>query len=200
MTRFDPFGRRRTSVPASVMSIICLGITAMAFLSCLPSFASAGQVGVDCAALAQWTGHPPVNQVHVFCGEWKHDMPRGFHSRPGGLDPETVVRFMITQPANAQGIYGGSWSYAGQPYPPKFSTMFPDACSMQQVLNSIVYAARHRTRCPPNAPRWAACGPNRPPSAAQHAGSFCDANDGTGFMIAIARLRNGHVNSAFPLR
>jgi Bacterial EndoU nuclease len=166
-------------------------------------FASAVQVGVDYATLAKWTElpvPPQVNQVHVFCGEWKHDTPRGLHARPGGVDPETVACFTITQPANAQGIYGVSWSYAGHPQPTKFSTMFPDACSMQQDLNSIVYAARHRTRCPPNAPHWAVCGPNRPPSAAQRSGVFCGSSDGTIFMIAMARLSNGHVNSAFPLR
>jgi hypothetical protein len=190
-------------VPANVINMICLGSTAMALVCCLPCFASAGQVGVDCAALAKWTElpvSPQVNQVHVFCGEWKHETPRGFHARPGGLDPVTVARFTITQPANAQGIYGGSWSYAGHPQPAKFSTMFPDACSMQQVLNSIVYAARQRTRCPPNAPRWAVCGPNRPPLAAPSAGDFCDSSDSTIFMIAMARLSNGYVNSAFPLR
>jgi hypothetical protein len=203
MPPFNPLGERRTSVLVNAARLIGLGITAMALLSCVPLFAAAGQVAVDCTKVARWTKRPKppqVNQVHVFCGEWKHDTPKGFHARPGGLDPETVARFTITQPANAQGIYGGSWSYTGHPKPPKFSTMFPDACSMPQVLNSIAYAARHPTRCPANAPDWAVCGPNRPTSGAQNADLFCDSSNGTVFLIAMAKLDNGHVNTAFPLR
>jgi hypothetical protein len=190
-------------VLAHAIRMIYLGTTAMALLSCVPFFATAGQGAVGCATLARWTERPKppqVNQVHVFCGEWKQSAPRGFHSRPGGLDPETVARFTITQPANAQGIYGGSWSYTGHPRPPKFSTMFPDTCSMQQVLNSIAYAASQPTRCPANAPHWAVCGPNRPKSASQSAGPFCESSNGTTFIIAMARLSNGRVNTAFPLR
>jgi Bacterial EndoU nuclease len=182
---------------------IGLCLAAIASLVYVPFPADAGEVAVDCTTLAQWTKRPTppqVNQVHVFCGEWKHNTPRGFHSRPGGLDPETVARFTVTQPANAQGIYGGSWSYTGHPQPPKFSTMFPDSCSMPQVLNSIVYAASHPTRCPANAPRWAVCGPNRSRSASQSPGLFCDSSNGTVFLMALAKLSNGHVNTAFPLR
>jgi hypothetical protein len=180
-----------------------LCLTAMAVLCCVPCLAGAGEVAVDCTTLARWTKRPSpprVNQIHVFCGEWKHNAPRGFHSRPGGLDPDSVTRFTITQPANTQGIYGGSWSYTGHPQPSKFSTMFPDTCPMQQVLNSIVYAATNLIRCPANTPHWAVCGPNRPTSTAQSAGPFCEANDGTIFLIAMAKLSNGNVNTAFPLR
>jgi hypothetical protein len=183
--------------------MIGLGITAMAILSCVPIFATSGQVAVDCTTLAQWTKRPTppqVNQVHVFCGEWKQSTPRGFHSRPGGLDPDTVTGFSITQPANDQGIYGGSWSYTAHPQPQKFSTMFPDACSMQQVLNSIVYAASNPTRCPANASRWAVCGANQPKSTSQSAELYCDSSNGTIFLIAMAKLRNGYVSTAFPLR
>jgi hypothetical protein len=203
ITPFKTLGRGGTSVFANTTRTIGLSLAAIAFLIYVPCHASAGEVAVDCTRLAQWTKRPTppqVNQVHVFCGEWKHNAPRGFHSRPSGRDPETVARFTITQPANAQGIYGGSWSYTGQPQPPKFSTMFPDSCSMPQVLNSIVYAASHPTRCPANAPQWAVCGPNRPRSPSQSLGLFCDSSDGTNFLIALAKRSNGHVNTAFPLR
>jgi hypothetical protein len=141
-----------------------------------------------------------VNQVHVFCGEWKHNAPAGFHARPGGLDPETVARLTVTQPANAQGIYGAAWNYVGHAQSSKFSTMFPDACTMTQVLNSIVYAATHPSRCPTHAPHWAVCGPNRPTSAVPDSGSFCMADDHTRFLIAMAKLSSGRINTAFPLR
>ncbi len=183
--------------------VLGLCLLAMAVLCCVSFFAGASEVAVDCTKLTRWTKRPKppqVNQVHVFCGEWKQNAPGGFHSRPGGLDPDAVTRFTISQPANAKGIYGGSWSYTGHPRSSKFSTMFPDACSMPQVLNSIAYAATHPTRCPANAPHWAVCGPNRPTSTAQGTSPFCAANDGTIFLIAMAKLSNGHVNTAFPLR
>jgi hypothetical protein len=190
-------------VCTQVTRLIGLCLLAMAALCCISFVAGASEVAIDCTKLEHWTMRPKppqVNQVHVFCGEWKRNAPNGFHSRPGGLDPDSVTRFTITQPANAKGIYGGSWSYTGHPRPPKFSTMFPDACSMPQVLNSIVYAATHPTRCPAGAPDWTVCGPNRPTSTAQQGGPFCEANDGTIFLIAMGKLSNGRVNTAFPLR
>jgi hypothetical protein len=183
--------------------VLGLCLLAMAGLFCVSFFAGASEVAVDCTKLTRWTKRskpPQVNQVHVFCGEWKQNAPGGFHSRPGGLDPDAVTRFTISQPADAKGVYGGSWSYTDHPRSSKFSTMFPDACSMPQVLNSIAYAATHPTRCPANAPHWAVCGPNRPTSTAQGTSPFCAANDGTIFLIAMAKLSNGNVNTAFPLR
>jgi hypothetical protein len=194
---------RRTLVFTHFTRVLGRCLLTMAVLCCVSFFAGASEVAVDCTKLTRWTKHPKppqVNQVHVFCGEWKQNAPGGFHSRPGGLDPDSVTRFTISQPANAKGIYGGSWSYTGHPRSSKFSTMFPDACSMPQVLNSIAYAATHPTRCPANAPHWAVCGPNRPTSTAQGTSPFCAANDGTIFLIAIAKLSNGHVNTAFPLQ
>jgi Bacterial EndoU nuclease len=203
LTPSNRLRERRTLAFTQTARLRRLCLLAMAVLCCVSRFAGASGVAVDCTKLAHWTTRPKppqVNQVHVFCGEWKRNAPNGFHSRPGGLDPGSVTRFTITQPANAQGIYGGSWSYTGHARPPKSSTMFPDACSMPQVLNSIVYAATQPTRCPANAPGWAVCGPNRPTSAAQPAAPFCEASDGTIFLIAMGKLSDGRVNTAFPLR
>jgi hypothetical protein len=197
------FRERRTLPFTHATRVLGLCLLAMAVLCYISCFAGASEVAVDCTELARWTKRPKppqVNQAHVFCGEWKQKAPGGFHSRPGGLDPASVTRFTITQPANAKGIYGGSWSYTDHPQSSKFSTMFPDACSMSQVLNSIVYAATHPTQCPANAPHWAVCGPNRPPSTVQDSAPFCAATDSTIFLIAMARLSNGRVNTAFPLR
>ena len=197
------FRERRTLPFTHATRVLGLCLLAMAVLCRISCFAGASEVAIDCTELARWTKRPKppqVNQVHVFCGEWKQNAPGGLHSRPGGLDPDSITRFTITQPANAKGIYGGSWSYTGHPQPSKFSTMFPDACSMSQVLNSIVYAATHPTRCPANAPHWAICGPNRPPSTVPDSHPFCAATDSSIFLIAMAKLSNGRVNTAFPLR
>ena len=203
LTPFNPLRVGRTLVLTRAARMLGLCLLAVAVLCGVAFFADANEVAVDCTTLAHWTKRPKppqVNQAHVFCGEWKQNAPGGFHSRPGGLAPKSVTRFTITQPANAKGIYGGSWSYTDHPRSSKFSTMFPDACSMPQVLNSIVYAATHPSRCPANAPHWAVCGPNRSPSTVAGAGPFCAANDGTIFLIALAKLRDGRVNTAFPLR
>lgn len=175
------------------------GVTAALSLVMLLSTACA-HAQVNCAALPHWSGTvPAVNQTHIFCGEWDAagGRPKGFHSRPGGLDPATVGNFAITQPANAQGVYGGLWDYAGHPVPQKFSTMFPDGCSQNQVIASIVYAALNPAPCPPGAPAWAWCGPSRP--AVGPFANYCSGTNGTALTIAGASLGNGNVNTAFPL-
>jgi hypothetical protein len=155
---------------------------------------------VDCAALPHWsTTTPPVNQHHIFCGEWneRNNRPAGFHSRPAGQNPVTVETLQITQHPNRQGLYGVRWSYTGHPERDKFSTLFPDACSDDQVLKSIAYAVNHPQPCPAGAPRWAKCGPNKPPGDAQ---GYCEASDHSVFKIAFATLKNSNkVNTAFPI-
>ncbi len=161
--------------------------------------AAPARAQIDCSSLPHWsTTQPPVNQTHIFCGEWSHNKPKGFHSRPGGQTPATVANFTVTQAPNAKGVYGGNWHYAGHAHPSKASTLYPDSCTQVQVLASIDYAVKHRVaHCPHGAPGWAHCGLNAP-----HDGGadYCEATDHTNFTIAFALLGNGNVNTAFPLR
>lgn len=155
---------------------------------------------MDCPNISHWSEtNPPINQQHVFCGEWnkRKDRPVGFHSRPGGENPATVGQLKITQGPNAKGLYGVRWSYDGRPERQKFSSMFPDTCRRDQVLKSIVYAARHPKSCPPDAPHWMRCGSNKPHSDGE---GYCHALDGTSFTIGLATLRNSNkINTAFPI-
>ena len=155
---------------------------------------------MDCARISHWSQtDPPVNQQHVFCGEWKNrkNRPTGFHSRPAGKNPATVGTLKITQQSNARGLYGVRWSYAGHAGREKFSSMFPDTCSREQVLKSIVYAVNHPRTCPKGAPHWAKCGPNKPTGGGQ---GYCETSDKSIFTIAFAELRNSNkINTAFPL-
>ncbi len=155
---------------------------------------------MDCAGIPHWSNtNPPVNQQHVFCGEWnkRKKRPVGFHSRPAGANPATIGQLKISQRPNAQGLYGVRWRYAGHPTPDKFSTMFPDTCNRDQVLKSIAYAATHPKPCPEGAPRWAKCGPNKPAKDGQ---GYCDASDKSIFTIAFATLKNSKkINTAFPI-
>ena len=156
--------------------------------------------GSGCNGLDPWSRFsqgPQVNQTHVFCGEYSRDRPKGFHSRPGGRNPTTVASLQITQSPNARGIYGIRWSHRSNPQRTKFSTMFPDRCSTDQVLNSIRYAATNRYQCPANAPRWAWCGANSPTSGGS---TYCQGNNGNRFTIAGAFTRRNDINTAFPLR
>ena len=174
---------------------VCLVAALILLTTVLSNSPVAGQI--NCAELAHWSAtNPPVNQTHVFCGEYTNK-PKGFHSRPGGLDPETIGNAVIGPPANAQGIYGIQWSYAGHPARTKFSTMFPDACTQQEVLNSVAYAAMNPVQCPVHAPNWAWCGYNHPHPIV--GGPFCQAANDVRFYIAGASLGNGNVNTAFPL-
>ena len=155
---------------------------------------------MDCAKISHWSAtEPPINQQHVFCGEWnkRKNRPAGFHSRPDGETPATVGTLKITQQPNAKGLYGVRWSYAGHPEREKFSSIFPDTCNQDQILKSIAYAANHPGTCPDGAPRWAKCGPNRPTQGGQ---GFCEASDNLIFTIGFAMLNNSNkVNTAFPL-
>jgi hypothetical protein len=177
---------------------------ALTTLACL-AFACAvplqAEAQINCANLGRWSATvPPVNQIHIFCGEWNANTrrPSGFHSRPGGLNPATVTNFGITQAPNAQGIYGGTWTYAGAPaHNPKFSTMFPDSCSQAQVLESILHALMNPTACPPGSPNWWRCGSSGPGGGNQH----CSGTNDAVFTIALGvDQANGNVNTAFPLR
>lgn len=178
---------------------ICTALSA-ALLVGMVLFTGCGASETDCTNTPHWSAtNPSVNQQHVFCGEWnqRKNRPAGFHSRPDAENPETVGRLKITQQPNVQGLYGVRWSYAGHPDRQKFSTMFPDTCNRYQVLKSIVYAAKHPKPCPPGAPRWSACGPNKPTEDGQ---GYCEAADSSIFTIAFATLKNSKkVNTAFPI-
>ena len=155
---------------------------------------------MDCAKIPHWSvTNPPINQQHVFCGEWnkRKNRPAGFHSRPAGKNPATVGTLRITQQPNTKGLYGVRWSYAGHQGREKFSSMFPDTCNQDQILKSIVYAVKHPKACSNGAPRWAKCGPNKPTQAGQE---YCEASDNSIFTIAFAPFKNSNkINTAFPV-
>ncbi len=175
-----------------------LALSLLLFIVATPAIA-----GENCLGSPHWISTPTgryINHTHIFCGELnRRGRLVGFHSRPQGENPSTVLDFNITQPANRQGIYAGRWTYSGTTRDNKFSTLFPDHCSEQQVIHSIAYAEAQRVACPAGAPHWAWCGPNRPADA-EHDSRFCQAKDGSSYMIAGASLTDGRINTAFPLR
>src|SRR4030066_1873002 len=93
---------------------------------------------IDCDTLPHWVtvnNGLQVNQRHIFCGEWSQNRPKGFHSRPRGINPPTIAQLTTQSKPNAAGIYTSRWSYRNHPDKNKFSSMFPDNCTATQVLN-----------------------------------------------------------------
>lgn len=169
------------------------------FLVPLPAFAA-----VDCATLPHWVtldNGLQMNQKHVFCGEWTDGRPKGFHSRPGGVNPATVKEFTVQDSPNSAGIYTGRWSHNNNPARSKFSSMFPDSCSIGQVLNSISHASSYPDRsCPAGSPGWVKCGKNRPVQGTKmELSGYCSNNEAF-FLIGFAAPGNNKINTAFPLR
>jgi len=162
---------------------------------------------VACPAEPRWSNTtPPVNLDHVFCGEIRSNgSATGFHARPNALNPKTVASVDITQSPNANGIYAGTVTLSNPngPDPRKFSSIFPDDCSMDQVMASILYAVENRQACPAGSPGWWRCGLNRPNQAAlaKQDMTFCvGATSTSRFLIAMGMLKDGRINTAFPLR
>lgn len=167
------------------------------------------QADAFCPIEPHWNiSDPPINLDHVFCGEARSgSKAAGFHARPGGQNPGTIIDFEISQPANENGVYAGMATFDNPNGrdPVKFSSIFPDSCSRDQIVASISYAFDHQNACPAGAPGWWKCGPNRPkgPDGAPDAalGGFCIGDDpGSRFTIVMGLLRDGRINTAFPLR
>jgi len=170
-----------------------------------PLLASAA---VDCGILPQWVtlgNGMELNQQHVFCGEWSGGRmgggPKGFHSRPGAVNPSTIHEFRVQDRPSAAGIYTGKWTHRNDPAKTKFSSMFPDNCSVGQVLNSISYASAHADpTCPIASPAWAKCGKSRPTEAiGDELAKYCGNNEVL-FVIGFAAPKNNKINTAFPIR
>ena len=90
-------------------------------------------------------GTPPVNAQHIFCGEINNSGKAvGFHSRPGGKNPESVSG--TPEPRNdphIPGVYTLSQFHiaqGGRGAVKALSTLYPDHCSAQDVIAAIQHA------------------------------------------------------------
>lgn len=158
---------------------------------------------IDCATLPHWVkldNGLQLNQQHVFCGEWTHNRPKGFHARPQGMNPTSVAQFTVQSQPNAAGIYTGRWSHQKDPGKNKFSSMFPDHCSTEQILHSISYAttSANNAQCPAGSPDWTQCGLNKPATGDNQEQRYCS-QDGKFFTIGFAPAKQGKINTAFPI-
>ena len=137
------------------------------------------------AVAGKWTlTAPPVNLVHIECGEFnRRGEAVGYHHRPGGVDPPDARVSRLVQPPDANGVYRawvalrdpltGAWVRKKSP-----STFYPDAMTPHQVIEAII-AVFHKTDL-------------------RHDGQFVGASD-RGFAIE-GWYQNGRINAAYPLR
>lgn len=132
---------------------------------------------------SQWSRTTPeINLSHLFNGEINaRGKPVGFHSRPGGKDPQGArVSKQLAGP-NRYGVYTARVAIQdsnNRQWKEKFSTFFPDSMDRQQVIDTVLHAWRHRT--PGKHQPWQ--GPS-----------------GQGFAIQGYLNQRGNINTAFPL-
>ena len=122
---------------------------------------------------------PPINVTHIFEGEINsRGKPVGFHSRPGGRDPQGARVVRVVDRPNRAGIYTAEVEIrSGSDWLPKRSTLYPDRLSRDAVIQAALHAFAGRTTG--NAEKF------RGPS-------------GEGFTIE-GYYQNGRINTAYPL-
>jgi hypothetical protein len=126
---------------------------------------------------------PPVNVTHIFEGEINaRGKPVGFHSRPGGRNPQGARVVRIVDRPNRAGVYTAeveirSGPDSGSAWLPKRSTLYPDRLSRDAVIQAALHAFAARTTG--GAEKF------RGPS-------------GQGFTIE-GYYQNGRINTAYPI-
>ena len=124
--------------------------------------------------------HPSINLKHIFHGEInKKGKPVGFHSRPQGKSPENATVVEVKDGPNKDGVYTANIKIRdGHLWKSKFSSFFPDSLSKKRVVQLILHAYKNSA----NSKRQPWKGPS-----------------GLGFDIQGYTLRNGNINTAFPI-
>jgi hypothetical protein len=122
---------------------------------------------------------PPVNLTHIFEGEINsRGKPVGFHSRPGGRDPQGARLVRVIDRPNHAGVYTGDVEIrSGSIWLPKRSTFYPDRLDRGAVIQAVLHAFANRT--PGDAEKF------RGPS-------------GQGFTVE-GYYQNGRINTAYPI-
>ncbi len=134
---------------------------------------------------------PPINLRHIFCGEInRRGRPKGFHSTQLlGSTPE--VKKIYKKQSLRKGIYNARVKFINGKT--KFSTFFPDQCTVDAITRSVVFAARNKTR---KHHQWGILGPSAPQ---KNANGFCLDRNGRPFTIRMGLTRNQRrITTAFP--
>lgn len=135
-------------------------------------------VAVPTADLA--TG-PAINLEHIFEGQInRRGKPVGFHSRPGGEDPEGARMVRRVSGPNAAGVYIAEVEIrnGSDRWLKKTSTFYPDRLGRDEVVAAILHAWEDRRDL---------------------GGGKFQGDSGEGFMIEGYTLDDGGINTAYPL-
>ena len=89
---------------------------------------------------------PAINLTHIFAGEInRRGKAVGFHSRPGGVDPQGSGVARVVDRPNRLGVYT-AMVWIGRRNRTKFSTFYPDRLTRPMVIEAILSAFRHGQR------------------------------------------------------
>lgn len=130
---------------------------------------------------SKWSNtSPEINLHHVFEGEINRSgKPVGFHSRPGGIDPDGAKIVRIRDKPNTSGVYTATIAIRdGSQWKEKFSSFFPDSMSADEVIAAVLNAYKKSSN--PKAQPWS--GPS-----------------GHGFRVQGYTTSRGGINTAFPV-
>jgi hypothetical protein len=133
----------------------------------------------DAGTREEWSRtSPPVNVTHIFEGEInRRGKPVGFHSRPGGRDPQNARLVRVVDRPNRAGVYTAEVEIrSGSDWLPKRSTLYPDRLDRAAVIQAVLNAFQSRTG---NGEKF------RGPS-------------GQGFTIE-GYFQGGRINTAYPI-
>lgn len=133
---------------------------------------------------------PQINLRHIFCGEVNNKGKNvGFHSTQalGQIGVPTLVAGTL-HTVNAPDIFTATSQFPNGGN--KFSTFFPNDCSQDQIVESILYAVGHAEPYHP----WGQVGPSAPAGGAVVGHCL---NGGAPFRIRFAE-KDGQINTAFP--
>jgi hypothetical protein len=119
---------------------------------------------------------PAINLTHVFAGEInRRGKAVGFHSRPGGVDPQGSGIARIVDRPNRLGVYTAV-VWIGRRGRTKFSTFYPDRLTRAQVIGTILDAYRR----------------------GQRRGARFRGPSGHGFTVE-GYFQNGRIHTAYPI-
>lgn len=187
-------------IPIAAVILIALGVNLDEFgidLEALSKGSTSSQVDVPAsngsstdstrssssaeADFPKWSKTDPnINQWHIFKGEINRSgKPVGYHSRPGGRDPEGARVSSIRDAPNNAGVYTANIEIRdGNQWKGKFSSFFPDSLSREAVMQAVLNAYRN----------------SDDPSAQPFEGP-----SGLGFTIQGYTSSRGGINTAFPI-
>jgi len=157
----------------AVLLLAALALVQGVALSRSRSRPASGQTGEDWSRTS-----PPVNMTHIFEGEInRRGKPVGFHSRPGGQDPENARVTRIVERPNRAGVYTAEVEIrSNSGWLAKRSTLYPDRMDRAAVIRAVLNAFHDRDG---NGEKF------RGPS-------------GAGFTIE-GYFQGGRINTAYPI-